>query len=63
MYKKLIDEYNFKAKIPTCKQLENNIMIDENLKQLTIKQTTESRMVTKVIIKISLYFIFYNTHY
>lgn len=48
MYKKLIDEFNFKAKIPTCKQLETNSTDCETIKQLTVKQTTESRMVTKV---------------
>lgn len=63
MYRKLIDEFNFKAKIPTCKQLENNIMNDDNLKQLTIKQTTESRLVTKVKINQNKFFFSKNSSF
>ncbi|CAF1031356.1 unnamed protein product [Brachionus calyciflorus] len=49
IYKKLTDDYKLNAKIPTCKQLEvsEKENIPEEIKQLTLKQTTESRLVTK----------------
>ena len=38
-------------KIPTCKQLKDNNNTEnhqDDIKQLTVQQTTESRLVTKV---------------
>ncbi|RNA33737.1 disulfide-isomerase a6, partial [Brachionus plicatilis] len=49
IYRKLEEVYNFKALIPTCKQLEQTINSDGNKdeRQLTVEQTTKSRFVTK----------------
>lgn len=45
----LKDELRFIPKIPTCDQLEEKQMNNsKKLKQLTTKQTGESRLVTKV---------------
>lgn len=49
IYKKLIEEYKFKAKMPTCKQLDDSKINQDDIKQLTVKQTTDSRLVTKVM--------------
>lgn len=56
----LKDELRFIPKIPTCDQLEEKQMNNsKKLKQLTTKQTGESRMVTKVIYKsfLRIYFL------
>lgn len=50
IYFKLKKNYQFNVKIPTCTQLEKDLNESdyEKTKQLTIKQTSESRSVTKV---------------
>jgi hypothetical protein len=46
IYRKLIDKYNFEAKIPTCNQIEQ---VDDIVKgRLSTKQTNATRLVTKV---------------
>lgn len=53
IYRKLTDHYGLQAKIPTCNQLiENNDAEKVKIKQLTTKQTTENRLVTKVNIEL-----------
>ena len=49
----LTNEFGFSVKIPTCNQLESDEEKDLNdnkklANQLTMKQTTETRFVTKV---------------
>jgi hypothetical protein len=65
IFNKLKDNYQFIPKIPTCQQLENDGggkkkkekkkntsgKIQKKRKQLTIKQTLNNRLVTKVRIK------------
>lgn len=50
IYYKLKNNYQFHVKIPTCTQLEQEIGETDNkkTKQLTVKQTSETRLVTKV---------------
>jgi hypothetical protein len=51
----LKSEYNFNPKIPTCYQLEADEEkvsdIEKKNKQLSVKQTNDTRLVTKVDIK------------
>ncbi|CAF0948707.1 unnamed protein product [Brachionus calyciflorus] len=48
IYKILIEQYNFNVQIPTCQQLENhNEENNSKNKQLTVKQTNETRLVTE----------------
>ncbi|CAF1002651.1 unnamed protein product [Brachionus calyciflorus] len=44
----LKNELKLNPKIPTCSQLEDDQNESSNVKQLTSKQTTESRLVTKI---------------
>jgi len=52
----LKEDYKFDCKIPTCQQLEhNNEKTDLKSKQLTVKQTSETKIVTKVAKKYFFY--------
>ncbi len=54
IFKKLKSEYNFDPKIPHCKQLYdeenqgNKEKKEKKIQQLTTKQTTDTRLVTKI---------------
>ena len=54
IYQKLLEEYNYFPKIPTCNQnVVKNCQDDESKKkerQLNVVQTNETRYVTKVIL-------------
>ena len=58
------DDYKFDCKIPTCQQLEpKKDKPDSKSRQLTVKQTSDTKIVTKVtkiyiFQLIVLYFIF-----
>jgi len=47
IYNSLINDYDFKIKIPNCQQLDKN---QTNEKKLTTEQTSNNRIVTKVSI-------------